>query len=194
MLLHAKNHTTFGKLPLMRNVIASIEGEFRRYKKLSDEAIRQVHDDELAREGPGGGNSIAVLVWHLSGNLKSRFTDFLTSDGEKPWRKRDEEFIFRSVTRAELLAKWEEGWTVLFKELQPLTDADLDRSVIIRGESFSALETLQRLMAHAAYHAGQIVYLAKAFRGGGWECLSIPLGMSEEFRKNPQGRQKAPNS
>jgi len=178
----------------MREIISTIEGEFRRYKKLGDEAIRQVRDEELAQEGPGGGNSIAVLVWHLSGNLKSRFTDFLTSDGEKPWRKRDEEFIFRSVTREELIAKWEEGWAVMFNEIRLLTDADLNRSVIIRSESFSVVETLHRLMAHAAYHAGQIVYLAKAFRAGNWECLSIPLGMSEEFGRNPKGRQKAPGS
>jgi len=178
----------------MREIISTIEGEFRRYKKLGDEAIRQVRDEELAQEGPGGGNSIAVLVWHLSGNLKSRFTDFLTSDGEKPWRKRDEEFIFRSVTREELIAKWEEGWAVMFNEIRLLTDADLNRSVIIRSESFSVVETLHRLMAHAAYHTGQIVYLAKAFRAGNWECLSIPLGMSEEFGRNPKGRQKAPGS
>jgi uncharacterized damage-inducible protein DinB len=178
----------------MREIISTIEGEFRRYKKLGDEAIRQVRDEELAQEGPGGGNSIAVLVWHLSGNLKSRFTDFLTSDGEKPWRKRDEEFIFRAVTREELIAKWEEGWAVMFNEIRLLTDADLHRSVIIRSESFSVVETLHRLMAHAAYHTGQIVYLAKAFRAGNWECLSIPLGMSEEFGRNPKGRQKAPDS
>ncbi|HEX5000644.1 MAG TPA: DUF1572 family protein [Terriglobia bacterium] len=171
----------------MRHFIGGIEGEFKRYKKLGNEAIRQVHDDaQLSAEGPGGGNSIAVLVWHLSGNLKSRFTEFLTSDGEKPWRKRDEEFIFRSVSRAELLAKWEEGWTVALQELQSLTDADLNQSVIIRGETFSVSDALLRSVAHAAYHAGQIVYLAKAFRGAAeFESLSIPLGMSEEFRKNP---------
>jgi uncharacterized damage-inducible protein DinB len=176
----------------MRDLIVAIEGEFARYKKLSEDAIRQVPDDLLSAEGPGGGNSLAVLVWHLSGNLKSRFTDFLTADGEKPWRKRDEEFIFRSVSRTELLNKWEEGWAVMFRALEALTDDDLGRSVLVRGETFTVRETLLRLSSHAAYHAGQIVYLAKAFRSVDWECLSIPLGMSEEFRRNPQGRQKAP--
>src|SRR5262252_3588759 len=97
----------------MRKLIASIEGEFRRYKKLGDETIAQLQDNELTESGPGHGNSIAVLVWHLSGNLQSRFTDFLTSDGEKPWRNRDEEFAERTVTKAELLAKWERGWKPL---------------------------------------------------------------------------------
>ena len=178
----------------MRDIINGIEGEFRRYKKLSEEAIRQVRDEELSAVGPGGGNSIAVLVWHLSGNLKSRFTEFLTADGEKPWRRRDEEFIFRSVSRAELLDHWEGGWAVMFREVGALSDHDLNRSVTIRGERFTVRETLLRLMAHAAYHAGQIVYLAKAFKGGNWECLSIPLGTSEEFRRNPQGRQNPPKA
>jgi uncharacterized damage-inducible protein DinB len=172
----------------MRDLIVSIEGEFRRYKKLGEESLAQLQDEELARPGPGGGNSIAILVWHLSGNLKSRFTDFLTSDGEKPWRKRDEEFTARSVSRAELLAKWDEGWEVLFKSLQSLRDADLTRTVVIRGESFKAHEALHRLMAHAAYHTGQMVYLAKSLRGPDWKCLSIPLGQSGEAIKNPAGQ------
>src|SRR5262245_26265240 len=131
----------------MRAIIASIEGEFRRYKKLGDQTIEQMRDDELARGGPGGGNSIAVLVWHLSGNLKSRFTDFLTSDGEKPWRNRDEEFESRTgVARAALLEKWEDGWRVLFAALEPLTDEDLARTVTIRGERFAAHEALLRLV------------------------------------------------
>src|SRR5262245_19485518 len=120
----------------MRDIIASIEGEFRRYKKLCDESFAQIHDGELIQSGPGGGNSVAVLVWHLSGNLKSRFKDFLTSDGEKPWRSRDEEFRPRAVSRAELVEKWEECWKVLFKTLTSLSDDDLFKTVIIRGEIF----------------------------------------------------------
>jgi len=178
----------------MTTVIDSVRGEYLRYKELGEKAIAQLSDEDLSRDLAGDANSIATICWHISGNLKSRFTDFLTSDGEKPWRKRDEEFIFRSVTREELIAKWEEGWAVMFNEIRLLTDADLNRSVIIRSESFSVVETLHRLMAHAAYHTGQIVYLAKAFRAGNWECLSIPLGMSEEFGRNPKGRQKAPGS
>ena len=172
----------------MRDIISSIEGEFRRYKRLGDESIGQLRDEELAQPGPGGGNSAAILVWHLSGNLKSRFTDFLTSDGEKPWRSRDEEFQARSVRRSELREKWNEGWEILFATLQSLNDADLGRTVVIRGESFKAHEALHRLMAHAAYHAGQLVYLAKALRGPDWKCLSIPLGKSNEFNQNPTGQ------
>lgn len=172
----------------MRDIIASIEGEFRRYKKLGDESFAQIHDEELIQSGPGGGNSVAVLVWHLSGNLKSRFTDFLTSDGEKPWRSRDEEFRSRAVSRGELIEKWEEGWKVLFKTLTSLSDDDLFKTVIIRGETFKVHEALHRLLAHASYHAGQIVYLAKGFRAADWKCLSIPLGKSEEFNSNPKGQ------
>jgi hypothetical protein len=176
----------------MRQLITSIEGEFRRYKKLGDETMAQLHDAELAESGPGGGNSIAILVAHLAGNLKSRFTDFLTSDGEKPWRHRDQEFRPQpDVSRQELLENWEEGWTTLFNTLDALTDDDLFKTVIIRDEQFSAHEALHRLMAHASYHVGQMVYLGKMFRSSDWKCLSIPLGKSEEFNRNPKGQRPA---
>lgn len=172
----------------MRDIITTIDGEFRRYKRLGDQSFEQLRDEELSANGPGGGNSIAILVWHLSGNLKSRFTDFLTSDGEKPWRIRDEEFQSRAVTRRELVEKWEEGWSVLFQTLASLNDDDLFKTVVIRGETFKAHEALLRLLAHASYHAGQIVYLAKAFRAADWKCLSIPFGKSEEFNRYPVGQ------
>ena len=173
----------------MRQILSSIEGEWRRYKVLGEGAIQQLQDDELARNGPGGGNSIAVIVWHLAGNLKSRFTDFLTADGEKPWRDRDSEFDSRSnVTRAELLEKWNDGWATLFAAIEPLNDEDLSRIVIIRGEQFRADEALLRLLAHSSYHVGQIVYLAKAFRASDWNCLSIPLGKSAEFNRSPKNQ------
>src|SRR6516164_2818911 len=118
----------------MRDIVSSIEGEWRRYKALGEGAIRQLRDDELGKNAPGNGNSVAVIVWHIAGNLKSRFTDFLNSDGEKPWRHRDLEFESRlNVTRAELLAQWNEGWDVLFNALEPLQDADLTRTITIRG-------------------------------------------------------------
>jgi hypothetical protein len=121
----------------------------------------------------------------MSGNFRSRFTDFLTADGEKPWRKRDEEFEARAVTRDELLAKWEQGWAVLLDTLQTLSDEDLDRSVAIRGQALSVLEALLRSLAHASYHVGQIVYAAKAARGDAWTYLSIPPGKSDEYNQNP---------
>jgi hypothetical protein len=170
----------------MRDIIGSIEGEWRRYKGLGEAAFRQARDEELGQLGPGAGNSIAIIVWHIAGNLKSRFTDFLTADGEKPWRNRDEEFEPRlDVSRAEVMEKWNGGWTILLAALAPLTDADLSRTVIIRGEKCKVHDALHRLLAHTSYHVGQIVYLTKAFRAKDWECLTIPLGKSAEYNQNP---------
>ena len=170
----------------MRQVVSSIEAEWRRYKALGEGAFRQLKDDEFGRSGPGENNSIAMIVWHIAGNLKSRFTDFLTSDGEKPWRKRDTEFEPREgITRAEVLNRWNDGWVVLFAALEPLQDEDLSRTVIIRHEEFTVIDALQRLVAHTSYHVGQIVYLAKSFRGNSWDSLSIPPGKSEEYNRNP---------
>jgi hypothetical protein len=169
----------------MRDFIASIETEFRRYKGLGDAAFQQVTDDELVQPAPNGGNSIAILVWHLSGNFASRFTDFLTSDGEKPWRRRDEEFDDRAVTRDELLAKWNRGWTILDSSLIALTDKNLSDVVVIRGVEFKVHEALHRSLAHASYHVGQIVFLAKMFRGDAWTTLSIARGASAAYNANP---------
>ena len=163
----------------MSSVIASIRAEFERHKKLADRSFEQLRDEELSRPGPGGGNSIAIISWHISGNLRSRFTDFLTTDGEKPWRRRDEEFETRTVTRAELLAKWDGGWRALQDTLSGLSDADLARTVTIRSQPHTVHEALHRALGHISYHVGQIVYLAKAFRGADWKTLTIPLGASE---------------
>ncbi len=157
----------------MRDLIASIEAEYRRYKTLCESAMDQLADPQLA-EATGPGNSIVTIVWHVAGNLQSRFTDFLTSDGEKPWRNRDSEFLAREVSRKELQAKWEIGWRVLFAALSNLTDTDLGRSVTIRGEPHTVAQALHRSLAHASYHVGQIVYVAKALRGADWRYLSIP--------------------
>ena len=158
----------------MRVLISSIENEYRRYKTLAERAVEQVSDDELAAVPSPDGNSIAILLQHLSGNLRSRFTDFLTSDGEKPWRDRDSEFVPRDGTRAELTARWEDGWSILLDTLAGLDDHALVRRVTIRGEEHSVLEALHRSLAHASYHVGQIVLLARSFRGEEWKTLSIP--------------------
>jgi hypothetical protein len=172
----------------MRDLIESIRGEYERYKSLGDGAVRQVSDDELSQPGPNGSSSLAVVCWHLSGNLRSRFTDFLTSDGEKPWRNREEEFDDRVVSRAEFLAKWEQGWAVLFAALDGLTDEHLRATVSIRGQALKVHEALHRSLAHTAYHVGQMVYLAKAFRAGEWSSLSIPRGQSATYvPKGPRG-------
>jgi hypothetical protein len=165
------------------SIISSIEGEFKRYKALADAAIAQVSDDELAIAAPGGGNSIDMMVRHIAANLHSRFTDFRTSDGEKPWRRRDAEFEGTALSRADLLETWETGWRTLFDAIRALTDADLAATVTIRQQPLRIDEALHRSLAHLAYHVGQIVYVAKAMRGEGWRCLSIPRGMSEAFNK-----------
>ncbi|HYF51589.1 MAG TPA: DUF1572 family protein [Planctomycetota bacterium] len=166
-----------------RALIESIEVEYKRYKTLGESAIAQVSDQELTQ--PFGGNSIAVIVWHLAGNLTSRFTDFLTTDGEKPWRKRDEEFIARETSKAEALTRWEPGWKVLFATLAALSDADLNRTVTIRNQTLLVHEALHRSLAHASYHVGQIVLIAKSFRGSEWKYLSIPPGGSQAYNQNP---------
>jgi hypothetical protein len=165
----------------MSTFLASILSEYQRYKKLADDAMAQVVEKDLSAAGPSGGSSIAVICWHVSGNLRSRFTDFLTADGEKAWRNREEEFEARSVTRDELRSKWEQGWTVLFQSLNALRPEDLDRQVKIRGQAMAVHDALHRSLAHASYHVGQIVYLAKAFKGKDWTYLSIPPGKSDAF-------------
>lgn len=169
----------------MRSIVSSIEGEFLRYKSLAEGAMRQLADEQLSQAGPPGSNSVATIVWHLAGNLESRFTEFLTTDGEKPWRDRDQEFVARTVTRSALQQKWDQGWHVLVATLGSLTDAELSRTVTIRGQSFQVHEALHRSLAHVAYHVGQIVYVAKSMRGAAWTTLSIPVGESKDYNRNP---------
>jgi hypothetical protein len=169
----------------MTTLIASITNEFRRYKTLGEAAIAQSADADLTRAPGDDSNTIAVIVWHVAGNLRSRFTDFRTSDGEKPWRNRDEEFEARTATRQELLAQWDAGWQTLFATLGELEDADLPSTVTIRGQHFTITDALHRALAHVSYHVGQIVYVAKAFKGTGWTSLSIPKGASAAYNQNP---------
>jgi hypothetical protein len=166
-------------------LVSSIESEYRRYKTLGDGALEQLTDDDLSVATSTWDNSIAQIVWHVSGNLESRFTDFLTTDGEKPWRNRESEFESRQVAKSELLPKWERGWKVLFGALTPLTDEDLPRSVSIRTLPLAVHEALHRSLAHTSYHVGQIVYLVKMLRGSSWNFLSIPPGGTATYNKNP---------
>lgn len=172
-------------------IVESIRAEYVRYKTLAEAAIRQLDDAQLAVHTSENSNSIATICWHLAGNLKSRFTEFLTSDGEKPWRHREEEFQSRSVTKAELLEKWEDGWTALLEALTDLRDEQLHRTVTIRGQELRVHEALHRSLAHLAYHVGQIVYIAKSISGNGWTYLSIPPGKSDEYNRNPTGEHAA---
>jgi uncharacterized protein DUF1572 len=176
---------------MVMTIVESIRAEFTRYKALAEGALHQLDDRQLARHMAVNSNSIATICWHVSGNLRSRFTDFLTSDGEKAWRHREEEFDTRSVTKAELLQKWEEGWTDLFRALAELKDDQLHLTVTIRGQGLAVHEALHRSLAHVAYHVGQIVYVAKALRSGDWKYLSIPPGKSVEYNLNPTGEHAA---
>lgn len=170
--------------PGNRTLLSLIEAEYGRYSLLGERAMGQVEPEEI-HERSGRGNSIATIVWHLAGNLESRFTDFPRADGEKPWRDRDAEFEVRDVSAAEVTERWEEGWGVLFDALRGLTDEDLSAKVTIRGVPFRVDEALLRSLAHTAYHVGQIVLLAKALRGDEWEYLSIPPGGSKAYNANP---------
>jgi hypothetical protein len=170
---------------LTRTLIEAITAEYARYKALGEGAFAQLEDAPLTKELGDGTNSIAVIAWHLGGNLKSRFTDFRTADGEKPWRNREEEFAAREVSRQELLAKWEEGWSALFSALEELTDEDLGATVTIRRQPLRIDQALLRSLAHASYHVGQIVHIAKVFRGADWRSLSIPRGASDSYNRNP---------
>jgi len=167
----------------MRTVVSSIESELRRYKRLGQDAFAQLEAELLVRRPPGDGNSVAMIVWHVSGNLRSRFTDFLATDGEKPWRDRESEFTAREVSAAEVLSKWEEGWSVLFATLSSLSDDDLSRGVTIRSQGLTVLEALHRSVSHTCYHVGQIVFLARSLRGRDWHWLTIPPGGSEEYNR-----------
>lgn len=174
----------------MRNVVASIEGEYRRYRGLAERTFEQLSDEQLVRRPSAESNSIATLIWHVAGNLESRFTDFLTTDGEKPWRDRDGEFQERHAARAELLEKWSRGWDVLMDTLAELSDEDLSRTVTIRGVALTAAEALHRLVAHTASHVGQITYVGKLLQGDAWDYLSIPPGGTAAYNANPD-REKA---
>jgi Protein of unknown function (DUF1572) len=159
-------------------------GLFRYYKKLADRAMAQCPDEALFVTLDPESNSIATIVKHMSGNMRSRWQDFLTTDGEKPDRNRDTEFETPPTTRAELLEMWERGWKYVFDALEPLTEADLTRTVTIRTEPHTVMQAINRQIAHYAHHVGQILFLAKHLtftKTGKWESLSVPRGKSAEI-------------
>lgn len=162
---------------------------FRYYKGLSERAMAQLTDEQLQLAPDAESNSVAIIVKHMTGNMQSRWPDFLTTDGEKPGRDRDAEFESPPATREALLASWEAGWKCLFDALEPLSDADLSRTVTIRGEAHSVMQCINRQLAHYAYHCGQIVFLAKQLRSSGWQSLSIPRGRSAEFNRRVEARE-----
>jgi hypothetical protein len=156
---------------------------FRYYKGLAERAMAQVADEQLFVAIDEEANSIAIIVKHMAGNMRSRWTDFLTTDGEKPDRDRDMEFAAPAATREAVLQMWEDGWAHVFRALEPLSDADLGRTVTIRGEAHSVMQAINRQVAHYANHVGQIVLLAKHFAGVGWQSLTVPRNRSAEFHQ-----------
>jgi uncharacterized damage-inducible protein DinB len=155
----------------------------RAYKKLAEGALAQISDEDFFRRPDAESNSAALIVKHIAGNLRSRFTDFLTSDGEKPDRHREQEFEDApDATRAALMRSWEENWTILFRSLEGLRAPDLERTVTIRGEPYSVLKAINVAALHYAYHIGQIAYLGKQFRGAQWKSLSVPKPGQEKYK------------
>ncbi len=156
---------------------------FRNYKKTAEAAIEQVTDEQLVAVLDPEMNSIAAIVKHMAGNMRSRWTDFLTTDGEKPDRHRDREFDDPPSRRDELMNLWHSGWNCVFAALEPLGPADLNRTITIRGEAHSVMQAINRQLAHYAYHCGQIIFLAKHLQHTRWKSVSIPRGQSDQFNQ-----------
>jgi hypothetical protein len=164
-----------------KNFIESAKKQFAQYKALAEKAIAQVPDDKLAWQFNPETNSITIIVKHMAGNMLSRFTDFFTTDGEKPWRNRDGEFENEEMTRSQLVDYWNKGWNCLFQVLDSLTPEKLSNTVLIRNEEHSVMEAIHRQLTHYAYHVGQIVYISKMILDSQWKTLTIPRKGSREF-------------
>jgi hypothetical protein len=170
--------------PMIRHYLDDALSSFRAYKKLAEKALEQLEDEEVFAILDEESNSIAVIMKHMAGNMLSRWTDFLDSDGEKPNRNRDMEFVIEPQTSKEdLLTYWQRGWQCVFAALEPLRPEDFEQKVSIRGEEHSIIQAIDRQMTHYAYHIGQIVFLAKHFRSAEWQSLSIPRNRSAEFNR-----------
>jgi uncharacterized damage-inducible protein DinB len=165
-------------------VLDAARETFASTKELGDRALAQLDDSQLHTCLVSGGNSVAVIVRHVAGNMRSRWIDFLDSDGEKPWRNRDQEFAEPDDSREQLLADWNAGWACLFAALDPLTDADLGRTVQIRGQDLTVVRAIDRQISHYGYHIGQIVLIARTICGDRWETLSIARGRSAEYNRD----------
>jgi len=172
------------KIIMSLNYLKSAHRQFDYYKLLGEKALSQLEDEALFYSANDASNSIAIIVQHLAGNMLSRWTNFLTEDGEKPWRERDEEFEMVLHTREEVFQFWEKGWHCLFAALESITDDDLERIIYIRNEGHTVLEAINRQIAHYSYHVGQIVYIAKLLVGENWKSLSIPKRQSNHYNES----------
>lgn len=172
------------------NYLDSARKLFGYYRELGDKALAQIDDEHIHWQPSPESNSVAIIVKHLNGNMRSRFTDFLTADGEKPWRDREAEFENDYANKEELLAAWNEGWECFFNAVNPLKDRDLDKIIYIRNEGHTVLEALSRQLAHYPYHIGQLVYLCRLLAGEKWQSLSIPKGGSRAFNDEKFAQEK----
>jgi ribosomal 50S subunit-associated protein YjgA (DUF615 family) len=168
---------------MMSNYLQSVLIQFKYYKDLGDRTIDQLNFEELQKELIEDSNSISVITKHLAGNMLSRWTNFLTEDGEKQWRQRDDEFIDSIKSKEELKATWEKGWNCLFNAIEPLKESDLQKIVYIRNQGHTISEAINRQMMHYAYHIGQIVYIGKLLKAKDWQTLSIAKGKSMDYNK-----------
>lgn len=174
---------------IVQNYVQDALSSFRAGKKLAEDAIAQLKDEEFFVALDEESNSIAVIMKHMAGNMFSRWTDFLTSDGEKPDRNRDMEFVIDpQTTKDDVIDYWERGWKCVFAAVEPLRLEDFEKKVTIRGEEHTIVQAINRQLTHYAYHIGQIVFLAKHFRSAGWKSLSIPRNRSAEFNAAKQNR------
>lgn len=175
---------------MTNNYLESAIKQFEYYKMLGEKTFEQLTDEQLFWQYNQESNSIATIVKHLWGNMLSRWTDFLTTDGEKEWRKRDAEFDNNIADKAELLSKWNEGWDCLFNALNPLTEDDLNKEIFIRNQGHSVIEAINRQLAHYPYHIGQIVFIGKMVCNDNWTSLSIPKGNSKEYNTDKFSKPK----
>ena len=166
-----------------QNFLESSKKLFYYYKSLVDRSLEQISEDQIHLQFDENSNNIATLVKHMAGNMLSRWTDFLTTDGEKEWRNRETEFEDTFQSKEEMLAYWEKGWKCLFDAIDPLKEGDLSKIIYIRNEGHTVLEAMNRQLAHYSYHTGQLVFIAKALKSDSWNSLSIPKGKSEAFNK-----------
>jgi len=185
-----QNNLEKTKIIMPLNYLKSAHRQFDYYKLLGEKALSQLEDEALFYSANDASNSIAIIVQHLAGNMLSRWTNFLTEDGEKPWRERDEEFEMVLQTREEVFQFWEKGWHCLFAALESITEDDLERIIYIRNEGHTVLEAINRQIAHYSYHVGQIVYIAKLLVGENWKSLSIPKRQSSHYNESKFAQEK----
>ncbi len=172
----------------VENYLANVKFEFKRYKGYGDNTFLQLSEEELHWQSSENNNSIALIVKHMVGNMLSRWTNFLTEDGEKQWRNRDSEFLAPPQTKVEIVAYWEKGWSCLFEALDQLSQENFNSEINIRGQKHTAIEAINRQLAHYSSHVGQIVFLGKLQKGNQWKSLTIPKGKSKQFNSEMFGK------